>query len=364
MSETKTKSGLLLLHPAITTTPEVVVSTKESAKAKNISYVDQFLINKINDSSVKLVDAKYDVIHYLTPEKPQDILFPKKLIPVLKKALKEGGTLYGLSNRYKLDALLNGFDVVDSGDEYYWVSKSEPVRTGTAPVSLKQRSGPPATSTTASLPSLKKASPISTGTKNSNTSALPSFKKLSIDDTDKAEQPQVLGVSGVNIDDTNLAHSSDLDFDSDSNDNDEVFSNSSKTRFFENMADDTGSIDEDDLVAPNGDSAGGVTFSKITYITCGKTNSRRKKACKDCTCGLKEEEESGIERIRSVQDKVVKFTEDELTEIDFTIEGKKVGGCGSCSLGDAFRCSGCPYLGLPAFKPGQKINLASISDDL
>ena len=366
MSETKAKSGLLLLHPAITTTPEVVVSAKESAKAKNVSYVDQYLINKINDSSVKLVDTKYDVIHYLTPEKPQDILFPKKLIPVLKKALKEGGSLYGLSNRYKLDALLNGFDVVDSGDEYYWVNKLESVKAGTAPVSLKQRAGSPATSTTASLPSFKKVSPLSTGTKNSNTSVLPSFRKLSVNDTDKADQPpQVVGISDAKISDT-AAYLSDSDFDSDSNDDDdEVFSNSSKTRFFENMADDAGSIDEDDLIASNGESSSdNVTSSKITYITCGKTNSKRKKACKDCTCGLKEEEEAGIEQIRSVQDKVVKFTEDELTEIDFTIEGKKVGGCGSCSLGDAFRCSGCPYLGLPAFKPGQKINLASISDDL
>ena len=55
-------------------------------------------------------------------------------------------------------------------------------------------------------------------------------------------------------------------FDSDSNDDDdEVFSNSSKTRFFENMADDAGSIDEDDLIASNGESSSdSVTSSKIT----------------------------------------------------------------------------------------------------
>ncbi|ORD96176.1 DRE2 [Hepatospora eriocheir] len=53
------------------------------------------------------------------------------------------------------------------------------------------------------------------------------------------------------------------------------------------------------------------------------------KRCTNCTCG--------------------KYKSEPVKEEKF--ESK----CGNCNLGDAYRCSSCPYLGLPSFKEGDNI---------
>ena len=58
---TETELGLVLIHPAVTTTPEMVVQIVGEAASKGINLKDQYQINKLNDGSVSLSQDAYDV---------------------------------------------------------------------------------------------------------------------------------------------------------------------------------------------------------------------------------------------------------------------------------------------------------------
>lgn len=120
--------------------------------------------------------------------------------------------------------------------------------------------------------------------------------------------------------------------------------------------DDDDLIDENDLISQS------LSSSIILPSKCDPgPGKKRRKACKDCTCGLRELELQEEEKRKQKEQNVVSLNLDD--EIDFTVPGKTGGSCGSCALGDAFRCDGCPYLGLPPFKPGEIINIAAIKND-
>lgn len=87
---------------------------------------------------------------------------------------------------------------------------------------------------------------------------------------------------------------------------------------------------------------------------------KRRRACKDCTCGLKElnEEEDKASR-QGVTQEFFLEGDDDIPEhlktattgtegvwpTEKRAEAKKTSSCSSCYLGDAFRCNSCPYLG-------------------
>nr|CAG4646631.1 EOG090X0FGQ [Macrothrix elegans] len=94
------------------------------------------------------------------------------------------------------------------------------------------------------------------------------------------------------------------------------------------LVDENDLLDESDLQKPSSES----------LKVCGTTGKR--KACKNCSCGLAEE--------LSMHNQETKITS----------KTQVTSSCGNCYLGDAFRCASCPYLGTPSFKPGEKIQLS------
>ncbi|EPY77122.1 Anamorsin [Camelus dromedarius] len=94
-------------------------------------------------------------------------------------------------------------------------------------------------------------------------------------------------------------------------------------------------IDSDELLDP--EDLKKPDPASLRAASCGE--GKKRKACKNCTCGLAEELEKEKSRDQ--------------------MSSQPKSACGNCYLGDAFRCASCPYLGMPAFRPGEKVLLSN-----
>lgn len=291
---------LFLLHPTAVTQPQLVDSYKSRA---NATEVHQQVIDRVTRGEVEL-GSGYATIVYVNPDLRATPM-PLALMLLLFDSLAPGGSVRGdLPQENLLDVIMAGFVEDDDNDfgAKRWV-KPEPQQQ--ALVLLKRKQG------------------------DLNLTAK-TLAKLAF--LNKPAESYVL----------------------------------------ESLL-----VENDDLVQVGDD---------VITLPQGCTFKKRRKACKDCTCGLKEIEEAELAQQQLAQALVlakmvrsataqaeeieariakreaaklgpaVKFSAEELAEIDFTVPGK-TGGCGLCALGDAFRCDGCPFLGLPPFKPGEAIKI-------
>ncbi|KNZ57130.1 fe-S cluster assembly protein DRE2 [Puccinia sorghi] len=124
------------------------------------------------------------------------------------------------------------------------------------------------------------------------------------------------------------------------------------------LIDDSSLLTEEDLQKP----------STTTTEECNP--KKAKKACKNCTCGLRElelaQEDDLPAHLKAPGSALPIQTTNDASKLVVNGTAKTfTSSCGSCYLGDAFRCSSCPYLGMPAFEPGQPVKLtAEMGDDI
>ncbi|GJN91535.1 hypothetical protein Rhopal_004558-T1 [Rhodotorula paludigena] len=97
---------------------------------------------------------------------------------------------------------------------------------------------------------------------------------------------------------------------------------------------------------------------------------RTRRACKNCTCGLREillDEKEDDDLVQAGFAAQPNATAGNASTSGSAGAPKKMtsgvtSSCGNCYLGDAFRCASCPYLGMPAFEPGQKVTIGGMDD--
>ena len=111
---------------------------------------------------------------------------------------------------------------------------------------------------------------------------------------------------------------------------------------------DTGDTNDDDLVDENELFNDNIEVKKVSGCDGEPAEPGSRRACKNCSCGLKEEEDAAIEAGIKLDPNDVKSA------------------CGNCSKGDAFRCAGCPSRGKAAWNVDENTNkvMVNMDDDI
>lgn len=303
---------LLLAGPSIAAHPEVLDKVYE---IHDRSSADLQMLDRLAAGLVQLPSSTYDVVLLLTDAdgttRESHKLLDRDVMHKVVGALKAGGLLksqdgvFGAaSSAEKTEAILAG--LVDGADG---MMKPEQVESVSIPLKLRKK--------TNGVNGVNGTVPLNLNGKREQAPPVQPVQPV-----------QPAGVGFVDFSD-------DLDAEIVTGEDDDL-------------------IDEDDLITEE-DMARPV----VQPPECRPKAGKRRRACKDCTCGMKEKIEAEDAAKRATADKALntmKLGADDLTEVDFTVQGK-VGSCGNCALGDAFRCDGCPYIGLPAFKPGEEVRL-------
>ncbi|KAF2673456.1 DUF689-domain-containing protein [Microthyrium microscopicum] len=317
MATPSTLKTLLLSPPSLSSHPEAL---NKALAGHDRQVTDIQMLDRLAASIIALPPATYDLILLLSDANGSHVesqkLLSRDVMANISSSLKTGGKLQSQDGTFgtvpgadKTEAILAGLILNDTGD-----GMMKPVDSGGSGV-VKLNFG-------------KKKAAQSNGADLNGATPLNGKRK-----SDELLSEPPAGVGFVDFGD-------DLDIPIITGDDDDL-------------------IDEDDLLTEED-----MKMGIVQPPECQPKTGKRRRACKDCSCGLKEKLEAEDASKRDQADtalNTLKLDADDLAEVDFTVQGK-VGSCGNCSLGDAFRCAGCPYIGLPAFKPGEEVRL--LNDDI
>ncbi len=106
---------------------------------------------------------------------------------------------------------------------------------------------------------------------------------------------------------------------------------SKPTKAWGSVANGGGDLIDEDALLQDDRAAVEVPASGAVKAACAP----KRRACANCSCGRKEEEEAAEKSGAAVV-------------LDTSAPASK-SACGNCWKGDAFRCASCPHLGKPAF---------------